>query len=101
LLEYITNSLEIPREIIRYITEAPAESDSDARKYKLPLLTILMVESNTTCVINSFFKVDPNTQRTFFVNAFIDFLGKEEELLPLLCGYFSQLNLILWNNRYK
>jgi len=80
---------------------APNESDSDARKYKLPLLTMLMIESNTTCVINSFFKIDPLTQRTFFVNAFFDFLGGETELLPLLCGYFSQLNLILWNNRYK
>jgi hypothetical protein len=101
LLEYITNSLEIPNEIIKYITEAPAESDSESRKYKLPLLTMLMIETNTTCVINSFFKVDPTTQRTFFINAFFEFLGREEELLPLLCGYFSQFNLILWNNRYK
>lgn len=62
---------------------------------------MLMVETNTTCVINSFFKIEPKTQRTFFINAFADFLGREEELLPLLCGYFSQLNLILWNNRYK
>ena len=62
---------------------------------------MLMVETNTTCVINSFFKVDPKTQRTFFVNAFFDFLGNDGELLPLLCGYFSQFNLILWNNRYK
>lgn len=87
--------------MIKYITEAPAESDSESRKYKLPLLTMLMVETNTTCVINGFFKVDPTCQRTFFVNSFLQFLGGEEELLPLLCGYFSQLNLILWNNRYR
>jgi hypothetical protein len=101
LLEYITTSVEIPREILRFITEAPLETDSESRKYKLPLLTMLMVETNTTCVINSFFKADPKTQRTFFVNAFFDFLGSDGELLPLLCGYFSQLNLILWNSRYK
>ena len=28
-------------------------------------------------------------------------LGREQELLPLLCGYFSQMNVVLWNNRYK
>ena len=28
-------------------------------------------------------------------------LGRNEELLPLLCGYFSQVNMVLWNNRYR
>lgn len=101
LLDYITNSLDLPREMIKYITEAPAEGDSDNRKYKLPLMTMLMIETNTTCVINCFFKIDSTCQRTFFINSFLQFLTGEEELLPLLCGYFSQLNLILWNNRYK
>lgn len=87
--------------MIKYITQAPSETDSDTRKYKLPLLTVMMVESNTTCVVNSFFRVDPQNQRPFFINAFEEFLSQDKELLPLLCGYFSQLNVILWNNHYK
>ena len=28
-------------------------------------------------------------------------LSKDQELLPLLCGYFSQFNMVMWNNRYR
>lgn len=101
LLEYITNSQEISRDLIRYITEPPLETDSDSRKYKLPLLTMLTIETNTICIINSFFRIEPNLQKPYFIVAFYEFLGTDQELLPLLCGYFSQFNLILWNNRYK
>lgn len=61
----------------------------------------MMIETNATCVINSFFKLNPNTQKPFLVEAFQAFLSKEQELLPLLCGYFSQMNVVIWNNRYK
>ena len=61
----------------------------------------MMVESNTTCIVNSFFRIDPQTQKPFFITAFEGFLSQDKELLPLLCGYFSQLNVVLWNNHYK
>lgn len=62
---------------------------------------MLAIETNTTCIINSFFKTDPSNHKTFFINAFYQFLANQNQLLPLLCGYFSQFNLILWNNKYK
>lgn len=87
--------------MVRYLTQVPAESDSESRKYRLPMLTLMMVETNTTCVINSFFKLEPTSQKTYFIYSFYEFLQNTKELLPLLCGYFSQMNVILWNNRYK
>ena len=61
----------------------------------------MMIETNTTCVINCFLKIDPHKQKPFFIELFDSFLSQDEELLPLLCGYFSQVNMILWNNRYR
>ena len=46
-------------------------------------------------------KIDPKTQKPFFIEAFHSMLSKDQELLPLLCGYFSQFNMVLWNNRYR
>ena len=63
-------------------------------------MTVMMVETNTTCIINSFFKVNPQTQRPYFIDAFHSLL-EQKEVLPLLCGYFSQVNVTIWNSRYK
>jgi hypothetical protein len=101
VLEYINNSYELPHEIIKYLTVPPAEKDSESRKYKLPLLTVMMIETNTSCVVNGFLKIDPKSQRPFFVEMFDSMLSSDNELLPLLCGYFSQVNVVLWNNRYR
>jgi hypothetical protein len=78
VLEYITNSFDLPREMVRFITQSPTETDSDSRKYRLPLLTLMMVETNTVSVINSFFKIDPLTQKPFLITAFYELLGREE-----------------------
>ena len=78
LLEYISNSYDIPKAMIKYLTEAPKETDSEFRKYKLPLLTMSMVESNTTCVINCFFKVNPNSQKPFLIDAFDSLLSTDK-----------------------
>lgn len=61
----------------------------------------MVIETNTLCIINSFFKIDPLTQKTYFITAFYNLLEKGDELLPLLCGYFAQMNVMIWNNRYK
>lgn len=40
------------------------------------MLTIMMIETNTTCVVNAFFKVNPQSQKPFIVDAFQEFLAK-------------------------
>ena len=78
VLEYISNSFDLPREMIKYLTEEPKDADSDSRKYKLPLLTVMMIETNTTCVVNSFLKIDPQCQKPFFIVAFDSFFNKKD-----------------------
>jgi hypothetical protein len=87
--------------MVKFITEAPQETDSYARKHKLPLLMALAIESNTICIVNSFFKINPLAKQLYFLTAFYNFLTPDGELLPLLCGYFSQFNIVLWNSHYK
>jgi len=64
--------------MVRYITESPDEADTDVRKHKLPLMTVLMIESNTVCVINSFFKINPNSKLTYFLTSFYEFLSQDK-----------------------
>lgn len=56
LLDYITNNPSLITEAIAYLTQAPLETDSDERKYKLPQQTVEMIETETTCILNGFFK---------------------------------------------
>ena len=51
-------------------------------------------------MINSFFKVSPRTQKPYLIEMYHALL-EQEEPLPLLCGYFSQVNVTIWNSRYK
>jgi len=53
------------------ITMAPGIGDSGDRKYKYPLQAIEMVETETTCVLNAFFKeVGGNPTTQYFDNLF-------------------------------
>lgn len=70
--------MELPKDMVRYLTQPPLETDSDSRKYRLPMLTLMMIETNTTCVVNSFFKVEPTTQKPYFIYSFYEFLQSKE-----------------------
>ena len=98
LLDYISNTPTLISEGIRYLTQAPTPQDSADRKHKLPLQTIELVETETTCILNGFFKEGDggvlNLDQLFG-------LLEGEEVLPLLAGYFFRTNLCLLNNRYK
>ena len=91
LLDYLSNSTELPKEMITYLAVPPKESDSEDRKYKLPLLALESVESETTCIINWFFKVDPE-QKVQNLLVLYRTLLSEKEILPLLAGYFFRVN---------
>lgn len=57
-----------------------------------------MIETETTCVLNGFFKEGEGGQ----LNLDILFgMLEQDELLPLLAGYFFRTNLCLLNNKYK
>lgn len=56
LLDYITNTPTLISEAIVYLTVPPQNNESHERKYKLPLQAIEMIETETTCVLNAFFK---------------------------------------------
>lgn len=56
LLDYITSNSWLISEAVCYLTVAPQPTDSNDRKYKLPLQVIEMIETETTCILNGFFK---------------------------------------------
>ena len=99
LLDYITNNSWLISEAVCYLTVAPQPQDSGERKYKLPLQVIEMIETETTCVLNGFFKEGEQKELLNFDLLFS--LLDQQELLPLLAGYFFRTNLCLLNNRYK
>ena len=47
LLDYMSNNPELIRQAIVYLTVAPSLTDSQDRKYKLPLLSVEMVETES------------------------------------------------------
>jgi hypothetical protein len=55
-LDFLTNNVALMGELIELLTISPKESESDDRKYKLPLMGIEMIETETTCIQNAFFK---------------------------------------------
>lgn len=67
------------------------------RKYKLPLLAVEMVETETICVLNALMK--GNGDGNYFLGLW-DGLRKGE-VLPLLAGYFNRVNFTLCRTRYK
>ncbi len=57
-----------------------------------------MIETETTCVLNAFFKEGEGGK----LNIDLLFgLLDQQEILPLLGGYFFRTNLCLLNNKYK
>jgi hypothetical protein len=62
------------------------------------LQVIEMVETETTCVLNGFFKEGEGG--IFNLDLMFKMLD-QEEVLPLLAGYFFRTNLCLLNNKYK
>ena len=60
-----------------------------------------MIETETTCILNMFFKINPSNGKTYLITIFEELLLKNGTPLPLLCGYFLKLNVILSTNRYK
>lgn len=99
LLDYLTNNSWLISEAVCYLTVAPQPQDSNERKYKLPLQVIEMIETETTCILNGFFKEGETKELLNFDLLFS--LLDQSELLPLLAGYFFRTNLCLLNNRYK
>jgi hypothetical protein len=98
LLDYITNNPALISEAITYLTVPPLQTDSPERKYKLPLQSIEMVETETTCILNGFFREGEGQVLNFdLMCSMVD----QEEVLPLLAGYFFRANLCLLNNKYK
>ena len=85
-------------EAIELIITPPSAADSNDRKYKYPMQVVEMIESETTCVLNSFFK--EATPGTHYFDTMFNLLY-ESEVLPLLAGYFFRTNICLLNNRYK
>lgn len=77
----------------------PQPADSNDRKYKLPLQVIEMIEAETTCILNGFFKEGELKEMLNFDLLFS--MLEQTEILPLLAGYFFRTNLCLLNNRYK
>ena len=77
----------------------PSPQDSADRKFRLPQQAIELVETETTCILNGFFK-EVQGDRTPF-DLMFEALDGEEEVLPLLAGYFFRANLTLLNNKYK
>lgn len=99
LLQLLSESHPIMKEIIVYITEPPKEHDTDERKYRLPLYACEMITAETTCLINNFFKANPEENNTpYLVSAFRS-LFSQGQVLPLLAGYFFKVNLVLISNR--
>jgi hypothetical protein len=98
LLDYMTNSPTIPQEIVIYISVPPVESDTMDRKYKLPLLTVEMVESETMCIMNSLLKHNQESQNYFLL---LFNMLKSPEILPLLAGYFSRVNEAMCRVKYR
>lgn len=99
LLDYLSNNSWLISEAVCYLTVAPQPQDSSERKYKLPLQVIEMIETETTCILNGFFKEGDSKELLNFDLLFS--LLDQPELLPLLAGYFFRANLCLLNNRYK
>lgn len=98
LLEYFTSNPALLEELIEYLTRAPAQTDSDERKFKFPLMAVEMVETETTCILNTFFK--EAAPKTTYIEAMFGFLDGKD-LLPMLAGYFFRVNICLMNNRQK
>ena len=45
LLDYISSSNDIPKDLVMYLTHPPTPEDSNDRKYRLPLLSIELLET--------------------------------------------------------
>jgi hypothetical protein len=58
-----------------------------------------MIETETTCILNSFFK-DTQTGGVQYFDTMWNIL-QETEILPILAGYFFRTNVCLLNNKYK
>lgn len=85
-------------ELVTYLSVAPSESDHVDRKYKLPLLAVEVVETETICIMNALLKLTPEASNYFL--AMFDML-KGGDVLPLLAGYFNRVNFTLCRTRYK
>ena len=99
LLDFVSSTPSLITEMIQLITLPPSYNDSEERKYKLPLLAIEMIETETTCILNNFFKETGKHDAVFFDNLFQCL--SEHEILPVLAGYIFRVNLCLMNNRQK
>lgn len=98
LLDYISNSATLPIEMVTYLSVAPSQNDSVDRKYKLPLLTVEMVETETICIMSSLLKQSQSGNNYF--QSLFDMLAKPD-VLPMLAGYFNRVNFTLCRTRYK
>ena len=99
LLDYFTSNPSLFEDFVEFITKSPMVNDSEDRKYKFPLMAVEMVETETTCILNTFFKEMSPSKKTFFEAVFS--ILDNNEILPLLAGYFFRVNLCLMNNRQK
>lgn len=85
-------------EMVTYLSTPPSENDAVDRKYKLPLLAVEMVETETICIMTSLLKQTQSGNNYF--QAMFDMLTKPD-VLPLLAGYFNRVNFTLCRTRYK
>ena len=60
LLDFLTNNPQILQQSLTYISTPPSPTDTDERKYKYPMMTIEMIETETISILNAFFKKSPN-----------------------------------------
>ena len=66
LLDYFTSNPSLFEDVIEFLTKPPFPNDPDERKYKFPLMAVEMVETETTCILNTFFKEMLPSKITFF-----------------------------------
>lgn len=98
LQNYLASCPSVGPDIATYISVPPSPTDTDDRKYKLPMMAVFIVELEIPCILDSLLKpIGPN------MNAFLMMfeMFKKTEILPLLAGYFYRVNSVLFRTRYN